>query len=108
MEVAISAFQNIKTVERESFINKSYFYLLDQANGDYNTITYSQPDSPTAIDDGDREEKQLDILITTLPPFSLVFVSCHGTIRLKGVDLYDRAELLPNKERQLVNRPLYL
>src|SRR6266498_5144946 len=40
VEVAISAFQDIKTVERESFMDKSYFYLLDQANGDYNAITH--------------------------------------------------------------------
>src|SRR6266498_2895854 len=45
-EVAISAFQNVKA-ERESFIDKSYFYLLDQANGDYNTMAHPQPDSPT-------------------------------------------------------------
>ena len=53
--MAILAFQDIKIVKRESFIDKLYFYFLDQANGDYNTITHSQPDSPIAIDDGDRE-----------------------------------------------------
>ena len=53
MEVAISAFQDIKIAEREFFMDKSYFYLLDQANGDYNTIIYSQFDSPTAIGGGD-------------------------------------------------------
>ena len=31
--------------ERESFIDKLYFYLLDQANGDYNTIAHPQSDS---------------------------------------------------------------
>ncbi len=54
MEVTISAFQDIKTAERESFINKSYFYFLDQANGDYNTMIYSQPDSPTTMGGGDK------------------------------------------------------
>ena len=57
MEVTISAFQDIKIVERESFINKSYFYLLDQANGDYNAITHPQPESPTAMSDEDRGEE---------------------------------------------------
>ncbi len=57
MKVTISAFQDIKIVERESFINKSYFYLLDQANGDYNMIAHPQPNSPTAIDSRNREKK---------------------------------------------------
>ncbi len=47
--MTISAFQNIKTAERESFMNKLYFYLLNQTNGDYNTITHPQPNNPTAI-----------------------------------------------------------
>ncbi len=51
--MAISAFQDIKAAERESFIDKSYFYLLDQANGDYNTMAHPQPDSPTVINGGD-------------------------------------------------------
>ncbi len=54
MEVAISAFQDIKIAEREFFIDKLYFYLLDQANGDYNTIAHPQPDNPTAMGGGDR------------------------------------------------------
>jgi len=54
VKVAISAFQDIKAVERESFINKSYFYLLDQTNGDYNAMVYFQFDSPTAMGGGDR------------------------------------------------------
>jgi len=56
-EVAILAFQDVKTVECESFINKSYFYLLNQANGDYNTITHPQPNNPTAINSGNGGEK---------------------------------------------------
>ncbi len=51
--MAISAFQDIIIVKREFFINKLYFYLLDQANGDYNVMVYSQPDSPTIISGGD-------------------------------------------------------
>ncbi len=35
-------------------MNKLYFYLLDQANGDYNAIIYPQPNNPTTI--GDRDE----------------------------------------------------
>ncbi len=57
MEVAISAFQDVKAAERESFINKLYFYLLNQANGDYNTIIYSQSNSPTAMGGEDKEEE---------------------------------------------------
>ena len=47
--MTISTFQNIKAAERESFINKSYFYLLNQANGDYNTMIHPQSDSPTIM-----------------------------------------------------------
>ena len=35
-------------------MDKLYFYLLDQINGDYNAITHSQPDSPTIIGGGDE------------------------------------------------------
>jgi len=41
-------------VEREFFIDKLYFYLLNQANGDYNAMVYFQSNSPTAINDGDE------------------------------------------------------
>ena len=51
--MAILAFQDIKAAERESFINKLYFYVLDQVNGDYNTMTHPQPNSPTAINGED-------------------------------------------------------
>ncbi len=57
MEVAISAFQDVKTAERESFINKLYFYLLNQINGDYNAIAHSQPNNPTAMSDEDGGEE---------------------------------------------------
>ena len=57
MEVAISAFQDIKAAERESFINKSYFYLLNQANGDYNAMAHPQPNSPTAMGGRNRGEE---------------------------------------------------
>ncbi len=57
MEVTISAFQNIKIVERESFIDKSYFYLLNQTNDDYNTIAHPQSDNPTAMGGEDKEEE---------------------------------------------------
>ena len=57
MEITISAFQNIKTAEREFFINKSYFYLLNQTNDDYNTITHPQPDSPTAMGGENKKEE---------------------------------------------------
>ena len=57
MEVAISAFQDIKIAEREFFIDKLYFYLLDQANGDYNTIAHPQPDSPIIMGGGNKKEK---------------------------------------------------
>ncbi len=40
MEVVILTFQDVKVAERESFIDKLYFYLLDQTNGDYNAITH--------------------------------------------------------------------
>jgi len=53
VEVAISAFQDVKAAERESFINKLYFYLLNQANGDYNAMAHPQPDSPIVM--GDRD-----------------------------------------------------
>jgi len=57
VKVIISAFQNIKTAERESFIDKLYFYLLNQANGDYNTMAHPQPNNPTVMGDKDREKK---------------------------------------------------
>ena len=57
MEVAISAFQDIKAAERESFIDKLYFYLLNQANGDYNTIAHPQSNNPTAMSDENKEEE---------------------------------------------------
>ena len=53
MEVAISAFQDVKAAERESFMDKLYFYLLDQVNGDYNAMVHPQSDSPTAMGGGD-------------------------------------------------------
>jgi len=56
-EITISAFQDIKTAERESFINKSYFYLLNQANSDYNTMTHSQFNSSIAMG-GENEGKK--------------------------------------------------
>ena len=55
--MAISAFQDIKVVERESFINKLYFYLFNQTNDDYNAIVYLQPNNPTAIDSENKKEK---------------------------------------------------
>jgi len=57
VEVAISAFQDVKVVKRESFVNKLYFYLLNQTNGDYNTMAHSQPNNPTAMSGGDRGEE---------------------------------------------------
>ncbi len=57
MEVIILAFQDIKAAERESFIDKLYFYLFDQVNGDYNAIAYPQPDSPTVMGGGNRGEE---------------------------------------------------
>ena len=51
--MTILAFQNIKIIERESFIDKLYFYLLNQANSDYNTIAHPQPDSPIVMGSGD-------------------------------------------------------
>ena len=57
MEVVILKFQHVKVVECEFFMDKLYFYLLDQTNGDYNTITHAQPDNPTAINDEDREKE---------------------------------------------------
>jgi len=57
VKVAISAFQDIKAAKRESFINKSYFYLLNQANGDYNAMAHPQPNSPTAMGGRNRGEE---------------------------------------------------
>ncbi len=34
-------------------MDKLYFYLLDQANGDYNAMVYSQSDSPAVMGGGD-------------------------------------------------------
>jgi len=53
----ISTFQNVKTAERESFIIKSYFYLLNQTNGDYNTIAHPQPNNPITINNRDKGEE---------------------------------------------------
>ncbi len=36
-------------------MDKSYFYLLNQANGDYNAMVYSQPNNPTAMNSGDKK-----------------------------------------------------
>ena len=65
-------------------MDKLYFYLLDQANGDYNTIAHPQSDSSIVIGDKDREREQLGVLTAALLSFSLVFVSCYGTTRFEG------------------------
>jgi len=38
-------------------MDKSYFYLLNQANGDYNTMAHSQSNNPTAMGGENRGEE---------------------------------------------------